>query len=129
MGVIDTGITESSVAHFRNLLTECAEFIAQCELQRANQMISLSTRGSPRGDSTECLVAQFTRALKHHSDLTLTHWPPPDGATEWELESAYLCLNQVMPFIRFVHLMMNQAILDELDTNSPLIHVVDINIM
>lgn len=130
MGIIDTGVTESSAAHLRNLLTECAEFVAQCEWQRADRMISiLSTRGSPRGDSTERLVAQFTRALRHRSDLALARRPPPDGATERELESAYLCLNQVTPFIRFAHLTANQAILETLDTDSPSIHVVDINIM
>lgn len=133
MGVMDTGGTESSAAHLRNFLTECAEFVAQCSWQRADRMISiLSTRGSTRGDSTERLVAQFTRALRQRSDLALGRLPPPPpaaGATERELESAYLCLNQVTPFIRFAHLTANQAILEALDTDSPSIHVVDINIM
>lgn len=123
--------TESGAAHLRNLLSECAEFVGQCAWQRADRMISiLSTRASTRGDSTERLVAQFTRALRIRLDLIVAR-PPPQapGATEREIESAYLCLNQVTPFIRFAHLTANQAILEALDTDSPSIHVVDINIM
>lgn len=129
-GVMDTG-TESGAAHLRNLLTECAEYVGQCAWQRADRMISiLSTRASTRGDSTERLVAQFTRALKIRLDLAIARPPPQSaGATEREIESAYLCLNQVTPFIRFAHLTANQAILEALDTDSPSIHVVDINIM
>lgn len=45
------------------------------------------------------------------------------------LQSCYLSLNQVTPFIRFSHLTANQAILEAIDEGQQAIHILDFDIM
>lgn len=118
----------------------------------------LSANSSPYGDSTERLVHQFSRALSlrlHRSAVASTAPPnsssllfpyrsnssstvlgfsvdsavrPGQGSDPSVLQSCYLSLNQVTPFIRFSHLTANQAILEAIDGQRA-VHIVDLDIM
>ncbi|XP_030446771.1 scarecrow-like protein 18 [Syzygium oleosum] len=118
----------------------------------------LSANSSPYGDSTERLVHQFSRALSlrlHRSAVAATAPPnsssllfpyrsnssstvlgfsvdstvrPGQGSDPSVLQSCYLTLNQVTPFIRFSHLTANQAILEAIDGQRA-VHIVDLDIM
>ncbi|PNT60467.1 hypothetical protein POPTR_001G473200v4 [Populus trichocarpa] len=45
------------------------------------------------------------------------------------LQSCYLSLNQITPFIRFSHLTANQAILEAIQVGQQAIHIIDFDIM
>lgn len=45
------------------------------------------------------------------------------------LQSCYLSLNQITPFIRFSHLTANQAILEAIEVGQQAIHILDFDIM
>ncbi|XP_050236208.1 scarecrow-like protein 18 [Mercurialis annua] len=131
----------SSAVHFRQLLINCAELISQSDFPAAQRLISiLASISSPYGDSRERLVHQFVKALS----LRLTRCgrltiPPPCGGggggggviyqSEEALQSCYLSLNQITPFIRFSHLTANQAILEAIEVGQPGIHIIDFDIM
>ncbi|GMP64822.1 hypothetical protein CsSME_00025910 [Camellia sinensis var. sinensis] len=107
------GFTSPAI-HMRQLLISCAELISGSDLAAAHRLITiLSANSSPFGDSTERLVHQFTKSLS----LRLT-----------VVQSSYLTLNQVTPFIRFSHLTANQAILEAIDGQAA-IHILDFDIM
>ncbi|XP_004296106.1 PREDICTED: scarecrow-like protein 18-like [Fragaria vesca subsp. vesca] len=137
----------------RQLLIRCAELISQLDFSSAHGLISIlaSSNYSPHGDSTERLVHQFVRALSLR--LPPVAAAPPDMArvaaatgtsaastssalsleveTEAEeetLQSCYLTLNQITPFIRFSHLTANQAILEAIDSSHHAIHILDFDI-
>ncbi|XP_008806184.1 scarecrow-like protein 18 [Phoenix dactylifera] len=108
------------------LLIGCAELIHRADYSAARRIISLlSTISSPHGDSTDRLVHQFTRALSLHID-SLTHLLPPSffSSNGDTLQSSYLSLNKVTPFLRFAHLTANQAILEAVDGRQS-IHILD----
>lgn len=118
----------------------------------------LSANSSPCGDSTERLVHQFNKALSLRlnryaststtsstSNLMPSLLIPKISATlpissagsssspqvfddESVVQSAYLSLNQITPFIRFTHLTANQAILESVEGHHA-IHILDFNIM
>ncbi|KAG2678364.1 hypothetical protein I3843_12G142100 [Carya illinoinensis] len=48
---------------------------------------------------------------------------------EEALQSCYLSLNQITPFVRFSHLTANQAILEAIDEGQKAIHILDFDIM
>jgi hypothetical protein len=48
---------------------------------------------------------------------------------EKALQSCYLSLNQITPFLRFSHLTANQAILEAIDEGQQAIHILDFDIM
>ncbi|OAY59145.1 scarecrow-like protein 18 [Manihot esculenta] len=48
---------------------------------------------------------------------------------EEALQSCYLSLNQITPFIRFSHLTANQAILEAIEVGQQAIHIIDFDIM
>eukprot|EP01018_Ginkgo_biloba_P025426 Gb_14334 [translate_table: standard] len=129
---VSAGTHGGSISHLRRLLIECAESVSQCDWQRSNRIISvLSRQASPYGDSTDRLVCQFSRALA----LRISIISSRSGATpsfsqtfDPEIETSYLSLNQVTPFIRFAHLTANQAILEALEGQDR-VHIVDFNIM
>ncbi|XP_048227332.1 scarecrow-like protein 18 [Ricinus communis] len=148
------GFTSSAI-YMRQLLISCAELISQSDFSAAHRLISvLSSSSSPYGDSRERLVHQFVKALS----LRLTQLgrtvpppppPPPGGGggggfeainvgslinrdhhqSEEALQSCYLSLNQITPFIRFSHLTANQAILEAIEVGQQAIHIIDFDIM
>lgn len=147
----------SPAIHMRQLLISCAELISSSrssDLSAAHRLLTiLFTHSTPYGDSTERLVHQFTKALSHRLNRPLTDNTATPGsnittsaiattssptttssaAAAAELllfqSSCYLSLNQVTPFIRFSHLTANQAILDAIEEETNMIHILDFNIM
>ncbi|XP_010061376.2 scarecrow-like protein 18 [Eucalyptus grandis] len=147
-----------SVINTRQLLVTCAELLSLSNFAPAHRLISiLSANSSPYGDSTERLVHQFSRALSirlhrsavaaaappNRSSLLFPHRSnsstvfgfgvdsavrPGQGSDPSALQSCYLTLNQVTPFIRFSHLTANQAILEAIDGQRA-VHIVDLDIM
>ncbi|KAK1347117.1 scarecrow-like protein 18 [Heracleum sosnowskyi] len=143
--------------HMRQLLISCAEHISRCDFYGAHRLINiLSANSSHCGDSTERLVHQFNKALNLRlnryaaSGATSTSnlmpsllipkisaaLPSSAGSSttqqvfddESVVQSAYLSLNQITPFIRFTHLTANQAILESVEGHHA-IHILDFNIM
>ncbi|KAI3466354.1 hypothetical protein Pfo_023017 [Paulownia fortunei] len=139
--------------HMRQLLISCAELVSRSDLSAAHRLIALLlTNSSPYGDSTERLVHQFTKALA----LRLNHYaatsaagtsllipnPAPTTSSSTSniiahdlgsnddalIQSSYLSLNQVTPFIRFSQLTANQAILEAIEGQQA-IHILDFDIM
>ncbi|CAN4102531.1 unnamed protein product [Withania somnifera] len=137
----------SPAIQIRPLLISCAELISRSDYSAANKLLSiLSTNSSPFGDSTERLAHQFTRALSlrlnRYISLTGPLLTPVASIVETAsidspsssssslalLQSSYLSLNQVTPFIRFTQLTANQAILEAINGNQQAIHIVDFDI-
>nr|AOM81175.1 GRAS transcription factor ERAMOSA [Antirrhinum majus] len=127
--------------HMRQLLISCAELVARSDYSAAHRLIAiLSSNASPFGDSTERLVHQFTKALtlrlNRASTANTTSFMIPiinpntttSANEEALLQSSYLSLNQVTPFIRFSQLTANQAILEAIDGQQA-IHILDFDIM
>ncbi|KAI3456726.1 hypothetical protein Pfo_013389 [Paulownia fortunei] len=139
--------------HMRQLLISCAELISRSDLSAAHRLIAiLSSNSSPYGDSTERLVHQFTKALSLRlnryaataATTTFLMIPNPAATTSGStsniiahdlgsnddalLQSSYLSLNQVTPFIRFSQLTANQAILEAIEGQQA-IHILDFDIM
>lgn len=143
------GLMNSPTAiHMPQLLIRCAELVSQSDFSAAHRLISiLSANSSPYGDSIERLVHQFIRALSlrlnlHHANATLlmmnittttTTTTLPYNTTTYNdrnaLQSCYLSLNQITPFIRFSHLTANQAILESVQVGQQSIHILDLDIM
>ncbi|KAK6947171.1 Transcription factor GRAS [Dillenia turbinata] len=134
----------TSALHMRQLLISCADLISRSDFAAAHRLLSvLSGNSSPFGDSTERLVHAFTKALSlrlnRHTPTTTT--PPPfitnpmsstnSGSNiEEEVQSSYLSLNQITPFIRFSQLTANQAILEAIEQGQQqAIHILDFDIM
>ncbi|XP_058114441.1 scarecrow-like protein 18 isoform X2 [Magnolia sinica] len=127
----------SPANHVRQLLISCAELISQSDFAAARRIVSLlSASSSPYGDSTDRVVHQFTKALNirinRHTFQNLissSSSPTPSISTNPDtLQSAYLTLNQITPFIRFSHLTANQAILEAIEGHRH-IHILDFNTM
>lgn len=130
----------------RQLLISCAELISRSDVSAAHRLIGiLLSNSSPYGDSTERLVHQFTKALSLRLNrcAAASNFPmmlhPAAASTsgnatiahdhdEALLQSSYLSLNQVTPFIRFSQLTANQAILEAIE-GQPAIHILDFDIM
>ncbi|KAK4715074.1 hypothetical protein R3W88_020981 [Solanum pinnatisectum] len=142
---ITTTITTSPTIQIRQLLISCAELISRSDFSAAKRLLTiLSTNSSPFGDSTERLVHQFTRALSlrlnRYISSTTNHLMTPVETTPTDsssslpssslalIQSSYLSLNQVTPFIRFTQLTANQAILEAINGNHQAIHIVDFDI-
>ncbi|KAA8527143.1 hypothetical protein F0562_008628 [Nyssa sinensis] len=146
------GFTPPAI-HMRQLLISCAELISQSDFSAAHRLITiLSANSSPFGDSTERLVHQFTKALSLRlnryattvtaaaSGVAASVIPNPTTAAststnvadldsdEALLQSSYLSLNQITPFIRFSQLTANQAILEAIE-GQPAIHILDFDIL
>ncbi|XP_010913242.1 scarecrow-like protein 18 [Elaeis guineensis] len=118
----------SPSTHSSQLLISCAKLIHRADYSDARRIISfLSTISSPHGDSTDRLIHQFTRALSLRID-NLTHLLSPSlfSSNGDTLQSSYLSLNKVTPFLRFAHLTANQAILEAIDGRQS-IHILDFN--
>ncbi|XP_029117937.1 protein MONOCULM 1 [Elaeis guineensis] len=112
-------------AHARQLVISCAELIHRGDISTARRTASLlSAAASPHGDSADRLAHQFARALS----LRLASPSPsvPFDTSSEALQSSYLSLNQVTPFLRFAHLTANQAILDALH-GCRRIHILDLD--
>ncbi|XVF71007.1 hypothetical protein PTKIN_Ptkin11bG0207300 [Pterospermum kingtungense] len=146
-----TGFTSHSLSHqaihMRQLLISCAELVSQSDFPAANRLLSiLSSNSSPYGDSIERLVHQFTKALslrinRLHSPGSLLlmmniNCPPATSTAsisnydiDPSLQSCYLSLNQITPFIRFAHLTANQAILEAIQVGQQSIHILDFDTM
>ncbi|XP_009618056.1 scarecrow-like protein 18 [Nicotiana tomentosiformis] len=130
----------SPAIQIRQLLISCAELISRSDFSAANRLLTiLSTNSSPFGDSTERLVHQFTRALSIRLNRYIssaTNFLTPNASSNVVessndsalLQSSYLSLNQVTPFIRFSQLTANQAILEAINDNQQAIHIVDFDI-
>lgn len=138
----------------RQLLISCAELVSRSDLSAAHRLIGiLLSNSSPYGDSTERLVHQFTKALSLRLNrcaaaaTTFLMIPNPAAATtsgssssniniahdfgsndDALVQSSYLSLNQVTPFIRFSQLTANQAILEAIEGQQA-IHILDFDIM
>ncbi|XP_058113377.1 scarecrow-like protein 18 [Magnolia sinica] len=134
------GFASSPGNHMRQLLISCAELISQSDFPAARRVVSLlSTTSSPYGDSTDRLIHQFSRALSirlnrrrtfHNliSSSTATSSTSTPISNPTSIQSSYLSLNQITPFIRFSHLTANQAILDAIEGQSS-IHILDFDTM
>ncbi|OVA13118.1 Transcription factor GRAS [Macleaya cordata] len=79
--------------------------------------------------------AMIPFAAHHHPDATIIISPASGGGaaaggpSELEaLQSSYLSLNQITPFIRFSHLTANQAILEAIEGQQS-IHILDFDTM
>ncbi|XAR56863.1 hypothetical protein NMG60_11037485 [Bertholletia excelsa] len=128
----------SPADHWRQLLISCAELISRGDFASAHRLITiLSANSTPYGDSSQRLAHLFTKALS----LRLSRSAAPiataiassssnvgDSDNDAILQSSYLTLNQVTPFIRFSHLTANQAILEAIE-GQPAVHILDFNIM
>lgn len=127
----------SPVLRTRQMLLTCAELISQSNFSAAHHLLSaLSAKYySPYGDSSERLAYHFTRALsirlgRHLGPSTAATAAAARSGCPRELQSCYLMLNQVTPFVRFSHLTANQAILDAINGGGQQsIHIVDFDIM
>ncbi|KAJ0790515.1 putative transcription factor GRAS family [Helianthus annuus] len=137
--------------HLRQLLFTAAQLISQSDLSAAHSLISiLSSNSSAYGDSSERLVHSFTKALSHrlhhHHHHPIFHKiNPPKSfmmtprcnidiySDQYDsvLQSSYLSLNQITPFIRFSQFTANQAILELTDRNfhQQNIHIIDFDII
>ncbi|CAK9321695.1 unnamed protein product [Citrullus colocynthis] len=131
----DQEITTSNHSfQMRQLLIRCAHFISQSDFLSAHHLLSiLSSNSSPYGDSTERLLHYFSSSLSHRlpsnsSFVHHHHHHHQDNDDESRIQSCYLSLNQITPFIRFTHLTANQAILEGIE-ESGMIHVLDFDIM
>ncbi|XP_035845961.1 scarecrow-like protein 18 [Helianthus annuus] len=139
--------------HLRQLLFTAAQLISGSDLSAAHRLISiLSSNSSADGDSSERLVHSFTKALSHrlhhHHHHHHQHHPifhkinPPKSfmmtprcnidiySDQYDsvLQSSYLSLNQITPFIRFSQFTANQAILELIDHQQN-IHIIDFDII
>ncbi|KAL6562460.1 hypothetical protein OROGR_003467 [Orobanche gracilis] len=132
--------------HMRQLLMRCAELACRSDISAAHRLISiLSSNSSPYGDSTERLVHQFTKALSlrvscyaasaaktflmiHNSSAAAAGGSGSYSDDHALLQSSYLSLNQITPFIRFSQLTANQAILEAIDGHQA-IHILDLDVM
>ncbi|KAJ4725454.1 GRAS family transcription factor [Melia azedarach] len=146
------GLMNSTAIHMRQLLISCAELVAQSDFAAAHRLISiLSANSSPYGDSIERLVHQFIRALsfllnRHHANASLLMMNISNATTTTtalttagtanfisndssSLQTCYLSLNQITPFLRFSHLTANQAILESIEVGQQAIHILDFDIM
>ncbi|XP_047978241.1 scarecrow-like protein 18 [Salvia hispanica] len=118
--------------HMRQLLISCAELISRSDLSAAHRLIAiLLSNSSPYGDATERLVHQFTKALT----LRLSRFSGGGAAgvgggaaDDAVVQSSFLSLNQITPFIRFSQLTANQAILEAIEGQAA-IHILDFDIM
>ncbi|KAK1417969.1 hypothetical protein QVD17_27105 [Tagetes erecta] len=124
---------------FRRLLLTCAHSISHSDFTAADRIITiLSGNSSGYGDSSERLIHCFTGALRHRLRLHLHPPPPPSLPDDAILQSSYLSLNRITPFIRFCHLTANQAILEAIQLQKDhhhhhqgirYIHILDFDIM
>lgn len=138
--------------YLRHLLLSCAHSISRSDYTAAHRITTvLSSSSSPYGDSSERLIHSFTKALSLRLLLHLQPLPSTpssirssyssnylDENDDAILQSSYLSLNQITPFIRFSQLTANQAILDAIDQTHCLqqqqqhphdIHILDFDIM
>ncbi|KAI3717949.1 hypothetical protein L1987_69898 [Smallanthus sonchifolius] len=118
--------------HMRQLLFTAAQLISRSDLTAAHRLLSvLSTNSSAYGDSSHRLIHSFTKALS----LRL-HRHPTTNYNQYSdpiLQSSYLSLNQITPFVRFSQLTANQSILEAIDQSHQQeqqnIHILDFDIM
>lgn len=111
--------------HMRQLLLSCAELVSQSDFTAAHRLVSiLLANSTPYGDSTERLIHQFAGALS----IRLAGRQTTTSTALEDLQSAYLSLNQITPFIRFSQLTANQAILEAMEGQRA-IHILDFDIM
>ncbi|PWA41724.1 Transcription factor GRAS [Artemisia annua] len=135
----------------RQLVLTCAQLISRSDLAAAHRLIViLSTNSSAYGDSSDRLIHSFTKALNRRLISTTStsntflinqHFHTSNNYNdEAIIQSSFLSLNQITPFIRFNHLTANQAILEGIDqTNHQSlmrppqepqnIHILDFDIM
>ncbi|KAH7415128.1 hypothetical protein KP509_14G029000 [Ceratopteris richardii] len=116
---------------------ECATAVAGGRWRRSFQLIHhlmQRTSGAER-DALDRVVRHFVDGLAARvvSQLGESHvtgqlLPQSSTITNTELQTAYLSLNRVTPFIRFAHLTANQAILEAFQ-GSHSVHIIDMNIM
>lgn len=71
--------------------------------------------------------APVTAATTANNNIIMNADTEP--AAEKALQSCYLSLNQITPFVRFSHLTANQAILEAIDEGQQAIHILDFDIM
>ncbi|KAI3755962.1 hypothetical protein L1987_55773 [Smallanthus sonchifolius] len=118
--------------YLRQLLLACARSISHSDFTAAHRIATiLSSNSSPYGDSSERLIHSFTKALNLRLRLHLPHPPPLSINNDAILQSSYLTLNQITPFIRFSQLTANQAILEAINDDQHInhdIHILDFDI-
>ncbi|GAA0168836.1 hypothetical protein Leryth_014375 [Lithospermum erythrorhizon] len=147
----------SPAIQMRQLLISCAELISRSDFSSAHKLITfLSSNSSPYGDSTERLAHQLTKSLSlrlnrystalagmsNLPSFLITNNPNIPSSSnnassnlsfssdnETLLQSSYLTLNQITPFVRFSQLTANQAILDSIEEGQQSIHIIDFDIM
>ncbi|CAN6450570.1 unnamed protein product [Victoria cruziana] len=124
-------------SQLRQILINCAQMVGRSDYHSAAPLLSfLSTSSSPLGDSTDRLVSQFAKALSFrlHRHQQYGHQPqqqqqqPPADDDPQVLQSSFLSLNQITPFIRFGHLTANQAILEASEGHDS-VHILDFDTM
>lgn len=117
------------------LLLNCANLIHQSDFTAARRLLSVvSTNTSaqpPELSGADRVAQQFASALSirlNHLSLSFSLQPPPSQPNPDDLQSCYLSLNKITPFLRFCHLTANQAILEAVDRRQPL-HILDFDTM
>ncbi|KAJ7549792.1 hypothetical protein O6H91_07G069400 [Diphasiastrum complanatum] len=126
-------VQEENGLQIVHLLLGCVEAIKVGDLQLARLMLSrLQTLSSSLGNPIQRLAVYFTDALIEQ----MTPIPMMDSSSPIEKpllcsavdrQLAYQAFYQTLPFIKFVHLTANQAILESVRENS-CIHVVDLDV-
>ncbi|KAI3703124.1 hypothetical protein L6452_28880 [Arctium lappa] len=137
--------------YLRQLLSSCAQSISNSDFAAAHSITTvLAANSSPYGDSSERLIHSFTKALSQRIRLhlhpppttpfpikTIVHNFPNNSSSNHHhqnddltiLQSSYLSLNQITPFVRFCQLTANQAILEAIHAQNDDIHILDFDIM
>lgn len=130
--------------HMHQLLLFSAQLISRSDFSAAHRLISfLSSNSSPYGDSSDRIIHYFTKALSlrlgYHSqpniiNSTMNRCNNESYSYKYEetiIQSSYLSLNQITPFIRFCHLTANQAILEAIDEShhNHNTHILDFDII
>ncbi|KAF3774269.1 Scarecrow-like protein 18 [Nymphaea thermarum] len=121
-------------SQLRQILINCAQMVARSDYHSAAPLLSfLSTSSSPLGDSTDRLISQFAKALSFrlHRHQQYGHQQQQHGPVDDDpqvLQSSFLSLNQITPFIRFGHLTANQAILEAVEGHDS-VHILDFDTM
>ncbi|KAM0029401.1 putative transcription factor GRAS family [Helianthus debilis subsp. tardiflorus] len=121
-------------SYLRQLLLTCARSISLSDFTTAHSIATvLSSNSSPSGDSSERLIHSFTKALSLRLPPSLSPTSFANTSSNNNdaiLQSSYLTLNQITPFIRFTHLTATQAILEAIDQpHQDHIHILDFDIM
>ncbi|KAJ3679053.1 hypothetical protein LUZ60_017064 [Juncus effusus] len=115
----------------RQILIRCAELIHRGNFPAALPVASLLlSNTSPRGDSSDRVAYHFAQTLVRLIESNTAGMNTGTSTTSSHeiatrlIQSSYLSFNQITPFLRFVHLTANQAILEAIEGHRG-VHIID----